>query len=429
MPLASRTPAGEGNPIPLNPSPATPSARRVVVTGMGIVSPLGCDVEAYWRAILEGQSGVVAFPAFAEVSDLTARIAAPVRGFVPDRIPRKLRRSMSRMSQYAHAAASDAIAQSGLSPELLASGRVAISAGSTTGSPDAMEEFWTEYLSTHSIRGILSTSFLRVMSHTVASHLALAFGVTGSIQSPCCACAASNQAVGQGRDLIRLGRADVVIAGGADELSVLAAATFDTVRAGCRGHADAPSTRPAPFDRTRDGVVCAEGAAIIILEEREHALARGAPILAEVLGYGESCDATHMSTPSGGGMKRAMLLSMQDAGLTPADIDHVNAHATGTGLGDAAEAQATFDLFGDSVPVTSLKGHLGHMLAACGTAELIAAILSIRDSVVPATLNLTDPDVAALWLPAAPVPRQLSHVMSNNFAFGGINASLVIGPG
>lgn len=409
------------------PRPHALSTRRVVVTGMGIVSPLGCDVEGYWRAILAGESGVTQVPRFASVTDLGVRIGAPVRDFVPDRIPRKLRRSMSRMSQYAHAAASDAITQSGLTAELLTSGRVAISAGSTTGSPDAMEEFWTEYLATQSVRGILSTSFLRVMSHTVASHLALAFGVTGSVQSPCCACAASNQAVGVGLDLIRLGRADVVIAGGADELSVLAATTFDVVRAGCRGHEDAPTTRPAPFDRSRDGVVCAEGSAIVILEEREHALARGAPILAEVLGYGESCDASHMSTPAVAGMKRAMVLALEDAGLLASDIDHVNAHATGTDVGDATEAQATYDLFGDRVPVASLKGHLGHMLAACGSAELIAAILSIRDATVPATKNLTDPDVAPIWLPRQALSRALTHVMSNNFAFGGINASLVIG--
>ena len=258
------------------------AGRRVVVTGMGIVSPLGCDVEGYWQAILAGESGVTRMPAFDDIADLGARIAGPVRDFTPERIPRKLRRSMSRMSQYAHAATADAISQAHLGEALLTGGRVAIAAGSTTGSPDAMEEFWTEYLGTHSIRGILSTSFLRVMSHTVASHLALAFGVTGPVHAPCCACAASNQAIGLGLDLIRRGRADVVIAGGADELSVLSAATFDVVRAGCRGHEDAPTTRPAPFDRTRDGVVCAEGAAIVILEERAYALARGAPILAEV---------------------------------------------------------------------------------------------------------------------------------------------------
>lgn len=401
--------------------------RRVVVTGMGVVSPLGSDVDEVWRRVLAGDSGVVAMPAWSEVQDLGTRIGAPVQGFTAESIPRKMRRSMSRMSMYAHAATTDALASARFPMEELSTGRVAIAAGSTTGSPDAMEEFWREYIASHSVRGVLSTAFLRVMSHTVASHLALAFGVTGAVHSPCCACAASNQAVGVGLDLIRLGRADAVIAGGADELSVLSAATFDVVRAGCRGHEASPTSRPAPFDRTRDGVVCGEGAAIVLLESLDHALARGAPILAEILGYGESCDARHMSTPDAEGMRQAMLRALEDAGRTPADVDHVSAHATGTELGDAAEASATASLFGERVPVASLKGHFGHMLAACGATELICAIRSIRDGIVPHTRNLTDPDVAPLWLPREPLPRELHTVMSNNFAFGGINASLLVG--
>ncbi len=405
------------------------AGRRVVVTGMGLVSPLGSDPEAVWQAILRKESGVVAMPAFEAVLDLGARIGAPVRDFTPERIPRKIRRSMSRMSQYATAAATDALATARFPMDELGGGRVAIAAGSTTGSPDAMEEFWREYLATNSIRGVQSTAFLRVMSHTVSSHLALAFGVTGPIHSPCCACAVSNQAVGIGLDLIRCDRADAVIAGGADELSVLSAATFDVVRAGCRGWGDTPELRPAPFDRTRDGVVCAEGSAVVILEERERALARGAPILAEILGYGESCDANHMSTPEPAGMRHAMQRALKDAGLDARAVDYVCAHATGTPLGDLAEATATFEVFGDRVPVASLKGHFGHMLAACGTTELIACILGMRDGIVPPTRNLVDPDVAPIFLPTEPLRREQNVIVSNNFAFGGINASLVVGRG
>lgn len=403
--------------------------RRVVVTGMGVVSPLGCEPEAMWQSVLRKESGVQMMPAFAEVADLGTRIGAPVRGFVPERIPRKIRRSMARMSQYATAAATDALASARFPMDELPLGRVAIAAGSTTGSPDAMEEFWREFIATNSIRGVQSTAFLKVMSHTVSSHLALAFGVTGPIHSPCCACAVSNQAVGIGLDLIRLNRADAVIAGGADELSVLSAATFDVVRAGCRGWADSPTLRPAPFDATRDGVVCAEGSAVVILEERERALARGAPILCEVLGYGESCDANHMSTPEPTGMKNAILRALLDAGVAPSAVDYVCAHATGTLLGDAAEAQATFEVFGDEVPVSSLKGHFGHMLAACGTTELIACILGMRDGIVPPTRNLVNPDVSPILLPTEPLRREQRVIVSNNFAFGGINASLVIGRG
>lgn len=401
--------------------------RRVVVTGMGMVTPLGNDPARTFQDVIDGKSGVVRVPAFDEVGDLGARIAAPVKNFEPERIPRKIRRSMAKMAQYAVAATGDALKAANFPTERLAQGRVAVSAGSTTGSPEAMEEFWREYLGTSSIRGIPSTSFLRVMSHTVASHIALAYGITGSILSPSCACAASNQAVGLGLDLIRVGRADAVIAGGADELSVLSAATFDVVRAGCRGHEDAPHTRPAPFDASRDGVVVGEGAAVVVLEELEAARARGAPILAEILGYGESCDAHHMSSPEAAGMVTAMQRALDDAGLTPADIDYVCAHATGTEVGDAAEAEATHRMFGAEVPVSSLKGHFGHMLAACGSTELILCVEAMRRSIVPPTLNLTEANVAPILLPRAPLERQLRRIVSNNFAFGGINASLVIG--
>lgn len=331
------------------------------------------------------------------------------------------------MSQYAASAAAEALRAARFPMEMLPTGRVAVCAGSTTGSPDAMEEFWTEYITQKSIRGVPSTSFLRVMSHTVGSHLALAFGITGSVISPCCACAASNQAVGIGLDLLRLGRADAVIAGGADELSVVSVATFDIVRAGCRGFEDAPHTRPAPFDRTRDGVVVGEGAAIVILETLEGARARGAPILAEILGYGESCDANHMSSPQPEGMQSAMVRALVDAGLSANQIDYVCAHATGTEVGDAAEAEATYRCFGGDVPVSSLKGHFGHMLAACGATELILCIEALRRGIVPQTLNLAEPDVAPILLPREPLSRPLGRIVSNNFAFGGINASLVVG--
>lgn len=400
--------------------------RRVVVTGMGIVSPLGSSPVGVFDAVLAGRSGVVAMPELARVADLGVRIGAPVQGFEPTVIPRKHRRSMSRMSQYAAAAVGDALAQARFPAERLGSGRVAIAAGSTTGSPDAMQEFWGHFLSTGSVHGVSGTSFLRVMSHTVASHLALVYGVTGTVLAPCCACAASNQAVGFGANLIRWGQADAVIAGGADEFNVMSVATFDVVQAASRGNFDSPTARPAPFDRTRDGVVVAEGAAFVILEALDAAVERGAPILAEIAGYGESCDARHMSTPESSGMRAAMERALADARLAPDDIDYVCAHATGTILGDAAEAQATLEVFGREVPVSSLKGHMGHMLAACGGAELIASIEAIRRSVVPPTRNLREPDVAPIHLPREPLSAPLTHVVSNNFAFGGINASLIV---
>lgn len=401
--------------------------KRVVITGMGLCTPLGSDPNAVYEAMLRGESGIERIPSFATVADLAVAIGGPVRGFEAQRIPRKYRRSMARMAQYAASAAADALAQARLPEGHFAEGKVAICAGSTTGSPDAMEEFFREYLSTGSIRGVSGTAFLRVMSHTVPAHLALVFGSTGPVHTAACACAISNQAVGMGLDLLRLGRSQVALCGGADELSVLGAATFDLVGAASRGWGEDPTARPAPFDSSRDGVVVAEGASMLILETLAHAQERGATILAEVLGYGESCDATHMSSPEPAGMRQAMERALVDAGCAPSDIDYVNAHATGTTIGDAAEAQATFEVFGPDVPVSSFKGHFGHTLAACGGIELAISILGMRRGLMPPTKNLRTPDVAGIRLFTEPLALSPRRFVSNNFAFGGINASVVIG--
>ncbi len=401
--------------------------KRVVITGMGLCTPLGSDPTAVYEAMLSGESGIERIPSFAAVADLAVVLGGPVRGFEAQRIPRKYRRSMARMAQYAAAAAADAVAQARIPETHFSAGKVAICAGSTTGSPDAMEEFFREYLSTGSIRGVSGTAFLRVMSHTVPAHLALVFGSTGPVHTAACACAISNQAVGMGLDLLRLGRAEVALCGGADELSVLGAATFDLVGAAVRGWGDKPTERPAPFDASRDGVVVAEGASMLVLETLEHAQERGATVLAEVLGYGESCDATHMSSPEPIGMRQAMERALVDAGCVASDIEYVNAHATGTTIGDAAEAQATFEVFGPDVPVSSFKGHFGHTLAACGGIELAMSILGMRGGLMPPTKNLRSPDVAGIRLLTEPLALSPRRFVSNNFAFGGINASVVIG--
>jgi len=235
--------------------------------------------------------------------------------------------------------------------------------------------------------------------------------------------------MGIGLDLIRSGRVDAVLCGGADEISVLGIATFDVVNAACRGYEDAPTSRPAPFEKSRDGVVVGEGAAMLVLESLDHAQARGATILAEVLGYGESCDASHMSSPEASGMRAAMERALADARRRPEEVDYVCAHATGTQVGDATEADATFQVFGESTPVSSLKGHFGHTLAACGALEAVLCVNALRDGVVPPTRNLNEVDVAPVFLPKQPLQRPLRTIVSNNFAFGGINASLVLGRG
>ncbi len=401
--------------------------RRVVITGMGLRSPLGSTPEQLFEGLIQGRTGVRSLPDWARVEELQCLVGAPVSDFDDKQLPRKYRRTMGRVAMYAVASARDAVAQAGLSADELREGNVGVVAGSTTGSNHADEAFWRHFIETSSVRGIKSTLFFQVMSHTVATNLAMFFGVTGEATSTNAACASSTQAIGLGLDRIRAGRADVIIAGGADELHVAASMTFDAMGGASRGFNDSPSLTPRPFDRGRDGIVVAEGAGILVLEEREHARARGATILAEVLGYGGTSDAVNMASPAPEGMKAAIRLSLRDAGIPSEEIGWACAHATGTPIGDAAEAEALYGIFGDRVPVSSLKGHLGHMLGGCGVVEAIAGVLAMQKGVLPPTRNLVDPDVAPLLLPTQPLARPTSRILSTNFAFGGVNTALVLG--
>ncbi|MCB9759978.1 MAG: beta-ketoacyl-[acyl-carrier-protein] synthase family protein [Alphaproteobacteria bacterium] len=403
--------------------------RSVVVTGMGLRSPLGDSPEQLFDALMEDRSGVRAFPEWGEVDELLCLVGAPVPQFDVRELPRKYRRSMGRVAMFAVTSAVDAVRMAGLSQELLSSGRVGVVTGSTVGSNKADEDFWRSYVVDNTARGLKSTLFFQVMAHTCATNIAMYLGVTGEALSTNAACASSTQALGTALDRIRSGRADVILAGGADELHVAATMTFDAMGGGSRGFNDRPHETPRPFDAARDGIVVGEGGGILVLEERGHAEARGATILAEVLGYGGTSDAMNMASPAPEGMKAAVMLALADAGLSPEDIDYVNAHATGTPVGDAAEADALHQVFGEDTPVSSIKGHLGHMLGACGAVEAITCIEAMRRGVVPHTRNLTEPDVVPLLLPAAPLARPLRRVISTNFAFGGVNTALVLGRG
>jgi len=252
-------------------------------------------------------------------------------------------------------------------------------------------------------------------------------GITGEALSTNSACASSTQAIGTALDRIRWGRADRVLCGGADELHVSAAMTFDSMQGASRGFNDNPTDAPRPFDSNRDGIVVGEGGGMFVLERADLAAQRKVEPLARVLGYGGTSDAVNMASPAPGGMQQAILLALDDAGLQPDDIDYINAHATGTPVGDAAEAEALYRIFGDRVPVSSCKGHLGHLLGACGAVETAVCIEAMRRGVVPHTRNLASPDVAPLWLPVEPVERPVRRVLNTNFAFGGVNTALVLG--
>ncbi len=399
----------------------------IVVTGVGIASPIGCDLPTVTEALKRGHSGVQAVEAWSQVPDLMAHVAALVDGLdLEAAISRKHRRSMGRVAQLSAYAARQAIDAAGLDAELLGSGRVGLALGSTTGSPASTLGYYRNILGP-GMRANKSTAFLQVMSHTCAANVALAFGLTGRVWGPNSACTSGSQAIGLGYDTLRLGAQDVMICGGAEEVHFTTAATFNLAGAASTAYNAEPQETPRPFDAARDGMVVGEGAGVLVLEREAHARARGASIVGEVIGFATTCDGEHITSPAEGGMARTMELALAAADIAPADVDYVNAHATGTVLGDATEARATCSVFGDGVPVSSTKGYVGHTLGACGAIESIFVLAMIREGFVAPTKNLTkiDPACVGLWHVQAPLDRRVHVAMNNNFAFGGINTSLV----
>ena len=404
---------------------------RIVITGMGIASPIGCDPDTVSLALREGRSGVRAMPDWRDVDGLGAHVAALVDGLdLQAMIPRKFRRSMGRVAQLCYYAVERATAMAGVSAEARASGRVGLSIGSTTGSPAATLDYYANIIGP-GMRANKSTAFLQVMSHTCAANMALAFGVTGRVWAPNSACTSASQAIGLAFDTLRAGAQDVMICGGAEEAHYTTAGTFDLSGAASRAYNDRPEMTPRPFDRDRDGMVVGEGAGILVLERRDHALARGVPILGEIVAFSSTCDGGHMTSPEAAGMQACIGRALADADLKPTDIDYINAHATGTELGDIAEAQATHAVFADGVPISSTKGYMGHTLGACGAIEAILGVLMLRDGFIAGGKNLEniDPRCAGPDFIRTSRAATLHYIMSNNFAFGGINTSLILAPG
>jgi 3-oxoacyl-[acyl-carrier-protein] synthase II len=279
-------------------------------------------------------------------------------------------------------------------------------------------------------RGIKGSDFIRFMSHTCAANIAQFFGIVGRILPTCSACTSGSQGIGYAYETIAFGRHDVMVAGGAEEIDAIDAAVFDILVAASRRN-DAPERTPRPFDRDRDGTVVGEGAGAFVLEELGHARRRGARIHAELLGWATNCDGRHMTNPDCAGMEAVMRLALEDAGVAAAEVGYVNAHGTATEVGDVAESHATRAVFGERVPVSTLKGHMGHTLGACGALEAWMTLRMALEGWVAPTLNLEHPDEKCAPLDhVVGVPRELSPevVVSNNFAFGGVNTSLVFRP-
>jgi 3-oxoacyl-[acyl-carrier-protein] synthase II len=403
--------------------------RRVVVTGMGAVSPFGRGVECLMANLTAGQSAVTAVPELARITGLRSWVAARVPGIDPKQIPRKFRRSMSSMSVFATLASYDAIAQAGLTPEACTSGDLGVVIGSTIGPTQVIEEFFRDFFTDRSLERMRSTLFFQIMNHSCATNVAQALDITGRILAPAAACSTGCQAVGYGYELIAMGKQEFLLCGGADEFHPLSAATFDVMTAASTRYNDCPRRTPRPFDHDRDGVVCGEGSGILLLESLESARRRGARILAEVLGFATVTDPISIANPGAESMATCMQKALLDGGLAPGDIDYVNAHATATLQGDPAECEAILRVFGDGIPVSSLKGHLGHTMAASGALELIATVEMLNRGTLLPTLNLdaVDPSCAGVrhvrGVEAIPIQR----AVKNSFALGGVNSSLIVG--
>jgi len=401
--------------------------RRVVITGVGLNSPLGNSYDELYKNLKDEKSGVEYIPEWEEIKDLGTKVAGLVKNIDLKALPRKYRRSMGRVAQLSAVATSQAIQDSNLDEEVLHSKRCGLAFGSTMGGNETMFEYVPEVKNNMSFRGQNSMAFLKMMSHTVAANIAQMFGIKGRNIPTCSACTSSAQGIGAGYESIKYGMSEVMICGGGEEHHYLSAGVFDVMGAASKKHTDKPELSSKPFDKDRDGLVVSEGSGAVVLEELEHALARGAKIYGEVIGYATSCDGSHITTPSIEGMKQVMETSLEDANLNPEDIEYINAHATATQRGDIAESHATHSLFGSEVAVSSTKGHMGHLLGGCGVVESIICLIALNKSFLPKTMNFKtlDSECAKINVLAKNTNKDVNIVMSNNFAFGGINTSLI----
>jgi len=401
--------------------------KRVVITGMGGITPLGHDWSQIEARLREGRNAVRRMPEWDFFESLNSRLGCPVDDFqIPD-WPRKHLRSMGRVAQLAVAASERALRDAGLlDDKTISDGRMGVAYGSSGGSVEPVRVMG-RMLETGSMQGVTATSYVQMMAHTTAVNVGVFFGLKGRIIPTSSACTSGSQAIGYGYETIQQGKQKIMLCGGAEELSGPGVAVFDTLFATSTRNDEATLT-PRPFDRARDGLVVGEGAATLVLEEYEHARARGARIYAEVVGFGCNSDGNHITQPTSETMATAMHLALQDAQLSPDAIGYVSAHGTATDRGDVAESHATALVLGKHVPVSSMKSYVGHTLGACGALESWWAVQMMRDGWFAPTVNLSEPDAACAeldYIVGAARAIGAEYVMNNNFAFGGINTSLV----
>ncbi|QLH38017.1 MAG: beta-ketoacyl-ACP synthase [Defluviicoccus sp.] len=403
--------------------------RRVVVTGMAGVTSLGGDWPTIHAALRDGRSGVRYISDWERLEDLNTRLGAPADWFDDKGIyPRKKMRSMGRVAVLAVRAAERALTQAGLIDDpILRSGRVGVASGSSYGSTPPTVDF-AHFIETGKAGPLSATSYIRMMSHTTPVNIAIYFGLSGRVITTSSACTSGSQGIGYAVEAIRHGYADAMIAGGAEEFCPTMAVVFDTLFATSAKNDD-PAHASRPFDRDRDGLIIGEGAAMLVLEDYEHARARGAECLAEVIGFATNADGTHVTEPAAETQDIVMRLALANAGVGPETIGFVSGHAPATEIGDIAESRATHQVFGGRVPIHSLKGHFGHTLGACGAIEAWLTIEMMNEGWFAPTANLENPDSRCAELDYVVGEGRnldIEYAVSNNFAFGGINTSIVL---
>ncbi|MEK4357201.1 beta-ketoacyl-ACP synthase II [Paenibacillus sp. FSL M7-1455] len=405
---------------------------RVVITGAGLVSPLGNDVPSFWNALLQGASGISKVDAW-DTSVMKTSLAGVVREFDADaRFGRKEARRMDRFCQFALAAAEDAIQDAGLKLDQVNKERMGVYVGSGIGGISTLME-QAEVLRTRGVSRVSPLLVPMMISNMAAAMISIRTGAEGPTLSPVTACSIGNTAIGEAFRLIRAGGADVILAGGAEAaISEISMAGFGNATA-LSGWDGDPARASRPFDAGRDGFVMAEGAGILVLESLSHAQKRGAQIYVEVTGYGATSDAYHVvaSHPEGKGAYLAMKLALQEAGVEPANVDVISAHATSTQVGDRSEVAAIKRLFGEEayrIPVTANKSMIGHMFGAAGGVEAIALVQMIRDGRIPPTINqeTADPECDLDFVPNEARRKDVRVGISNSFGFGGHNAVIVL---
>jgi 3-oxoacyl-[acyl-carrier-protein] synthase II len=394
---------------------------------MSGVTAFGNDWSAVEPKLRDCQNATQYMPSYEQYDGLNTKLAAPVTDFeLPKHYKRKQVRGMGRVSKLATVATENALSQAGLiGNDVLTNGQTGIAYGSSTGSTDAIGAFGV-MLNDKTTKAITATTYVQMMPHTTAVNVGLFFGLKGRVIPTSSACTSGSQAIGYAYEAIKHGYQTVMVAGGAEELCPTESAVFDTLFATSLKN-DAPKSTPRPYDTERDGLVIGEGAGTLVLEEYEHAVARGAKIYAEIIGFASNCDAAHVTQPQMETMQICMEMALQNAGISADQIDYVSAHGTATDRGDIAESNATANALG-KVPISSLKSYFGHTLGACGAIEAWLSLEMMHGGWFNPTLNLEnlDPQCGDLdYISGQGRELNVEYLMSNNFAFGGINTSLI----